>query len=756
MLPAAAQTRRRKKTSTTFDELSLVIPSHRVRSLGLGAGDPDLRRTRTTREDAKEGLQTPKKHGVSVPNVEDIPVPSAPHNATLRNPASNFEPEARTAASHANGRSANGPIPTSANWGARDGHTTPSAAQGSDPSVYGSAFSQYHPAGFPHEPLLKRAQGMYDCGSQLNEFERTQNALLDRIISFRRGPAVAGMAKVGQPPARAWPSCHGNIDQCHGYTQDYAPGGSYAHPFGPGMNKAQPPMHDPRFPVMCHRFVPQTVHFSRNANPATHSFFNANDEVFNRKMWSKTFAPTTSSESINTTFTDHAAEEDWNFNANVGNEVFGAGAAKHNGSPSGWPERSSLKNSKPGLGTQSMGPTFAQPQHAESQKPAEVHFAGPKQVAGFDANDWQSKMKQDFFKPPQAPAPSTSPVRGRSGTNKKTKPVRQTQFDGFIPAQNDSGFAAVGNSEEPTNAGSPMDMDMDIDASPPPAPAAKSSARNIPVEPNRPEWRPGNPDVPNGGSASSASTPSKTAPAATETAAQPQPFKAYVPRPGKKDESNIGTPGLTQAPLGSEKSKPMGLGSEDTDELRASFSDLRHTEPFQPVPPSGLGSFGDLKTNLPFESRASASVNLDQNPVLKAPPRPPEAPRAPSIPVTLSTLPNRSIPSPEAKARVRSEWKIFVEQFASYLDQWRVYTAHVLSFLSGVENEMLASSLTGHGYGWLDVDRDDSITKLYQTVLNDVHSVKSAWKGAEMIHLQAINEVAVMRPWVRRVLMAPE
>ena len=676
------------------------------------AGGPNLGRTRSTRENAKESPHTPKQRSASVPNVDETPPGSStPRDAT---PASN-------------------------------------------PSVYGTAFPPYHPAGIPHGHFLKRAQSMYDCGSQLNEFERTQNALLDRIISSRRGPAVAGMAKVGQPQARAWPSCCGGLHQHHGYEQDYVPGGSYAYPVGPDMNRAQSPMHDPRFHFVCHGFAPSMVYFLRNADPTAHSFSsNANDDAFKHDMSSKTFAPTGSSDSMDTTFTNHAAEEGSNFTANGGNEFVGASAPKHKGSPSARPERMSpFKKSKAGLGAESMSRLFPQPQHAESQEPAEGHVAGPKMAAGFDANGWQSKMNQDFFKPQQAPASSKSPTRGRSGATKRTKPVRQTPIGGFTPAQNDGRFATVSDSEEPTNAGSPMDTDMDMDDALPP-PVVKSSARNIPVEPNRPEWRPGNPNVPSGGSASSASNPSKPAPATAETAAQPQPFKGQIPHLGRKDDSNSGTSGPSQARLGSSKSNPIALGSEDTGDLRASFSDLRHTEPFRPVPASGLGSFSDLEINLPFESRASASVSLDKKPVLHVPPRPPPAPRAPSIPITLSALQNKSIPSPETRARVESEWKMFVGAFALYLHEWRVYTAHVLRFLSGVEDAMFATKLTGHGYGWLDVDRDDSNTKLYQMALNDVHNIKSAWQGAEMLHVQVINEVVMLRLRVRRFLTGPE
>lgn len=266
----------------------------------------------------------------------------------------------------------------------------------------------------------------------------------------------------------------------------------------------------------------------------------------------------------------------------------------------------------------------------------------------FDPKAWTQTFKPENFIPEAtqqssaSASASTSPTRqARSnlkrsatmGASSSSTPQRATVVD---DTSGDEGGAGLkGDKPKPagaTHAPSPNAMDID---SPPhrpsagPTPAAGTTperasstrTRAVPVEPSKPEWRAGT----GAGQAKEA------------------PKKAPVP------------------PL-----KPTTGGSEDTDEFRATLDDLKNVPPFAPQG-GGLGSLGDLKSNLPFSSKPSESI-----PVKPASYKPLEVPRAPAAPV---------FPAPVGTNGIRPTRDIiqtYVRAFESYLTQWDTYNGIIV------------------------------------------------------------------------------
>lgn len=262
------------------------------------------------------------------------------------------------------------------------------------------------------------------------------------------------------------------------------------------------------------------------------------------------------------------------------------------------------------------------------------------QNGSFDPAEWSEKIGPQIFEAPvgQKTPPSSRPMRKSS-----KKPVRMTagtagmvESDESSSGQEDMSKSATASAR--TSSGldgmaSPMPMDVDTPLNEP----IHSGVRNIPVTPSRPEWRAG--DVGLG---------------------------------IKNDGKSAGT---QQAGF----AQPAG-GSEDTEEFRASFADLRNVEPFADRP-TGLDSFGDLKSNLPFQSSAAGQApvrkpvaNRSQNLSLPDPPKPPASPAA--------LGPNLGL-KPSA-----STWKKYLDDFGQYMQEWHLYNTRFIDHFSARRVQM--------------------------------------------------------------------
>lgn len=325
------------------------------------------------------------------------------------------------------------------------------------------------------------------------------------------------------------------------------------------------------------------------------------------------------------------------------------------------------------------------PQNAFPQ-PSNVHSA---QNGSFNPAEWSEKIDPSIF---EAPTPQKTPVpSGRPMRKPSKKPVRMTagtagmvdldesssgQDDIYkdSTASNRASGVGINGSASPT----PMDVD------PPVHNVAVNGVRNIPVTPSRPEWRAGDVGL------------------------------------GIKVDA-----------------KPVG-GSEDTDEFKASFADLRNVEPFAERA-SGLDSFGDLRSNLPFTSAASGQVPVRKPVAHKAqhvdlpmPPKPPASPAA--------LGPNLGL-KPSA-----ATWKKYMDNFAQYMEEWHVYNARFIDHFAArkVQLQQKLSSLD-----WIS-SKDDAGLAEYNSWEEQDHLVRDEWTAAcnnHEIHMRSfmINRQKMMK-----------
>lgn len=375
-----------------------------------------------------------------------------------------------------------------------------------------------------------------------------------------------------------------------------------------------------------------------------------------------------STDNINTRFVAEEDATNWQFNA---------------GSPVDETGQPAKPRSKSGSRVGRASP-FNPP---ASQTP----FASPKNRANgasggangsFNPEEWTEKIGPQIFEAPAAQKSAMPTSRSIRNPSKKTKPVRMTagtagmvESDESSSGQDDNpkGQSAPGGGLGGIDgAASPNAMDVD-----PPSAAtpAENSVRNIPVTPSRPEWRAG--DVGLG--------------------------------------INNGKPGATgqQAMF-----TPPAGGSEDTEEFRANFADFRNVEPFTERA-TGLESFGDLKTSLPFPSSASAPV---RKPVPKTQQIAlPEPPKAPQMPPTLA------FPSLKPSAMA---WKKYMDEWTTYVQEFALYNARFIDHFHARKiqvHEKLSSS------AWLE-SRDQAGLREYMTWFREDAEVRAKWSEACNAH----------------------
>lgn len=374
---------------------------------------------------------------------------------------------------------------------------------------------------------------------------------------------------------------------------------------------------------------------------------------------------------------------------------------------------------------------------------AEAHEQQPdgdvEEGSGFNPEKWTEQIGLEHFVPqfsqtPQVPPRKATPTQFSARPNKKPRPVRSATRTFVVDDSGDSSTAESGaesgsRPSQPTEA--PVDVGfgagdgiassspgaMDIDSPGPTAipertgsPKATSATapqaagvadaedaqaagvRNIPVEPCRPEWRAG--DVKN---------------AAAEAPA------------------NGGTVG----------------GSEDSDEFIASLADMKKVEPFVEgkvgAPGSGLGSFSDLRSTLPFESQSAAAAAAANAPVRKTERKKniitfPKAPTAPHPPPALA------VPGLQPSG---GTWESYVVEFRHYMQAWAVfnnlYVDHFLARRNAVEKQRRDGN-----FAWLTTLGDDGIAE-YLDWLDQDDKVRTAWSESCVGHEQTVRQFMAFR-----------
>lgn len=206
--------------------------------------------------------------------------------------------------------------------------------------------------------------------------------------------------------------------------------------------------------------------------------------------------------------------------------------------------------------------------------------------------------------------------------------------------------------------------------------------RNINVEPTKPEWRAGSGNV-----------------------------NGVQPAEPKSGGSGGGVP-----------INPNSAGSEDTEDfIRPMFSEFRNVEPFAAPKSTGLGSFADLSSNLPFPSRPSAKIPLahEPKPVKQLEiPTPPTAPRPPACLV----VPGTKVSAPA--------WTSYVSEFEEYMVKWLEFNKKVTDHFAARQklNERKVDEKT-RGLAWLNARGEEGVGE-YMRSLEEDKFVRQKWMAA--------------------------
>jgi hypothetical protein len=251
---------------------------------------------------------------------------------------------------------------------------------------------------------------------------------------------------------------------------------------------------------------------------------------------------------------------------------------------------------------------------------------------------------------------------------------------------------------------------MDIDSPPPePQPLKVNSARKYSTEPNRADWRAG---VVNGVS-------SKTTGATSSADGTRENFP--------------GTNGTQPTLNPTTKFPHQQGGSEDSEEFRTTFSDFKKVEPFVDPLPTGLGSFGDLKSTLPFQSRPSEQIPLDIKPPAKSLefPTVPVAPRLPPTMAVAGVRPNTS------------SFRKYAQDFNNYLEKWEAFNNKVIIHFATRQDEFKLRR-SRCGANWLEDGVGDYFAELDQDL-----GVQKKYADACMEHRKRVGEYMEFRDRVK-------
>lgn len=421
-----------------------------------------------------------------------------------------------------------------------------------------------------------------------------------------------------------------------------------------------------------------------NPNPAVeladeqcaHSFsFPVDDSTFQETTPNHRNFTRGSVDDINTRFVDEEPSPAWKFSA---------GSAELGGSP----VNRSPAGSRTGRRSPPKRPT------GPANESANVNVPSEPPESKFDAEGWSDKFGPHTFVPQPVATNTSSPTRASRTNSKKTKPAKPAGFSvpGEVSSDEDT-YEWRGRKGPPVPevAESPQAMDIDSPMNEPAVPSSPQpqSARNIHVEPSRPDWRSGEANVQD----------------AEEEIKPEDPVK-------KKFQANA-------------------VGSEDSEEFRANFNDLKNVAPMTQEA-SGLKSFGDLKDTLPFDSQASGA------PPIKLPkaqplvfPNPPTAPRLPPTVAISGLKPNMS------------SWEKYLKEFEAYLQQWDMFNRLVVDHFM-TRKLHITQSRNNKGYGFLGSRGDNDVREYYNWVQQD-NEVRRKWTEACEEHEKRFREFMAFR-----------
>ncbi|KAL5090562.1 hypothetical protein Trisim1_004188 [Trichoderma cf. simile WF8] len=466
---------------------------------------------------------------------------------------------------------------------------------------------------------------------------------------------------------------------------------------------------------------PDEEKLSANEESPTSFTFNLDDDAFAPDSPATSrFRKSNSADGINTTFVKDESSATWQFSA---------GSANYGPIP----QSRSQSTSKSGR----RSPIKRRP--VPSANVPDIGAQVPPNATGFDAESWSTKFgPQTFVLRPTTPNSSTSPTRkgqqkgpGIPKIIKTTKPLTGNAAIVDDSSEDDL-YKWTGRKTDPKPATVDSPQAMDID---PPSNASPSRSRM----PTPPPLIPTAPSV--ASTAASATAPSVNPPVPqsrsnSQPPSQPHPVAARnIPVEPSRPEWRPGNvTGLGQMYEQPEERKEIPVtfkGSEDSEEFRATFEDLKNVAPFA-APKAGLKSFTELKDNLPFESQASAELHIDvphAHPLVF-----PEAPIAPKLPPTVAVE--------GIKPNVAS-WTKYLEEFESYLRRWDLFNSQVVDHFA-TRKSNISQARGSKGYSFLGARGDSDILE-YHNWLEQDNGVRQRWQAACEEHELRFREFMAFR-----------
>ncbi|KAJ4225429.1 hypothetical protein NW759_005124 [Fusarium solani] len=468
----------------------------------------------------------------------------------------------------------------------------------------------------------------------------------------------------------------------------------------------------------------QTPNVPTDGNPSQSQSNAGGPSIFSFPVNDDTFAQTSpdpgrfarsSTDDINTSFAEDEDATGWQFNAG--------------GAEQGSPTKSRSQAGRGGRRSPKKRPTLNRTDTSSVPSESERPESG-KPESAFNPEGWSDKFGPQTFVPQPSQSKSVSPTRSNRASSKKPKASKKPSHSALVDdsSSDEEVFEWRGRKgQEPPVAESPQAMDIDSPPAstsvPPPRPpkiptpqpapttpspqpkppvaqpaqpaepvpavgtaTAFNGPRNINVEPSRPEWRPGNVDNVNG-----------------------------------KDKP-------VEIPRKPVNPNPNNVGSEDSEEFRASFADLRNVAPFAHQS-SGLKSFADMKDNLPFESKASADVSIKLPKV--HPLRFPSPPVAPQLPAVNGAQPNVV------------SWEKYVKDFENYMRLWDTFNSQVVDHFA-TRKAHIARTREEKGYSFLEARGDADVQEYYNWLEQDM-DVRRRWSAACEEHEHRFREFMAFR-----------
>lgn len=456
---------------------------------------------------------------------------------------------------------------------------------------------------------------------------------------------------------------------------------------------------------------------SANEESSTSFTFNLDDDAFAPDSpGTSRFRKSNSADGINTTFVKDESSATWQFSAGSGN--YGP-----------IPQSRSQSTSKSGR----RSPIKRRP--VPSANVPDIGAQVPPNATGFDAESWSTKFGPQTFVLRHS---STSPTRkgqqkGPGNTKKKgtTKPLTGNAAIVDDSSEDDL-YKWTGRKTDPKPATVDSPQAMDID---PPSNASPSRSR-IPTPPPLVPTAPAVASTAASAAAPSGNPPAPQSRSQSQPPSQPHPVVARnIPVEPSRPEWRPGNvTGLGQMYEQPEERKEIPVtfkGSEDSEEFRATFEDLKNVAPFA-QPKAGLKSFTELKDNLPFESQASAELHIDvphAHPLVF-----PEAPIAPKLPPTVAVE--------GIKPNVAS-WTKYLEEFESYLRRWDLFNSQVVDHFA-TRKSNISHARGSKGYSFLGARGDSDILE-YHNWLEQDNGVRQRWQAACEEHELRFREFMAFR-----------